>query len=152
MNAQSTPKTPEGDKKKGDLMFIHKSFGTLVFLTVPFRLLARAAGPVPPALPSPALVRLGAAIAHPLLHLGMIVMSFSGVAMAYYSGKPLPFFFTTFDQVRNPPDPGTAKQIYFFHRQFGYYWKALPILHVAGVGYHLAARQAILARMNPFVF
>lgn len=149
--AMGRPKTPEGQKQRGDAMFAHKSFGTFVFLTFPFRFIARIASKGPAHLPLPAAFNIAAAGTHLALYGGMAFMAGSGVAMAYASGKPLPFFFTSINVVANPPQPESAKFLYSWHKKIGFWWQFLVPIHVAGAGLHAMQGHKILARMNPFL-
>jgi len=149
--AQNQPKTPEGNKAKADIMFAHKSLGTFVLLTFPLRFLARVATKAPPHLPIPAVFNLGAAATHLALYGGMLFMGATGVGMAYASGKPLPFFFTSINVVANPPQPDNAKQLYSWHKRVGFWWQFLVPLHVGGAVLHVAQGHKIMARMNPFI-
>jgi len=144
------PKTELGQKQKADAMFAHKSFGTLVFLTLPIRALVRLSTRAPAHLPSPLLLQFGASATHAGLYLGMAFLSTTGLAMTYASARPVPFFFTTLPttDVANPED---AKFYYKLHKGFGPWWEFLVPLHIGGTVFHLAQGHRILARMNPFI-
>jgi cytochrome b561 len=148
--AQSTPKTPEGQKQKMDAMFYHKSFGTFIFFTIPLRVLIAVTTKRPAPLPSPLITQVAAAGTHLALYGGLLFLSTTGISMAYVSGKPIPFFFTTI-AASTTPDQESAKLYYSWHKRVAYWWKFIIPLHIAGAGFHFVRGQRIFARMNPFV-
>ena len=145
------PKTPEGNKERGDLMFWHKSFGAFVFFTAPVRVLVRLGTKTPPHLPGPAIMQSLSSLSHLALYGGLLFMASSGVGMAYNSAKPIPFFFTELNLVREQPDGATAKQLYKLHKQVGYWWKFMVPLHVGAAGLHFVQGHRIFSRINPFL-
>ena len=84
-------------KDKGDLMFLHKSFGLLSFLLLGPRLAARALQTLPSAPPSVGipLEKALAAVTHYGLYGGLLLMPATGIVMGAYGGRGLPFFTTT---------------------------------------------------------
>jgi cytochrome b561 len=94
-------------------------------------------------------------ITHYALYGFMTIMPASGIAMGYYGGKGLPFFFTTIPGVvktdENKKSTGEiAKQSFGIHKQLGTYGKFVIPLHVAGAFTHYFRGQTIFARINPF--
>ncbi|KAJ1466991.1 hypothetical protein T484DRAFT_1860109, partial [Baffinella frigidus] len=51
-------------------------------------------------------------------------MPVSGIAMGYYGGKGLPFFWTTLPGAEKA-NGAIAKQAYWWHKNIGYYGKVL---------------------------
>ncbi len=85
---------------KGYWMFTHKSLGLLTAMVVAprlvYRVYNRAAYRVEEVQGSSAIETIASKAAHYGLYAFMIIMPVSGVAMGYYGGKGLPFFYTTF--------------------------------------------------------
>ena len=155
LQAQAQPKTPEGDKKRGEMMWIHKSLGMATLGLLPLRMFVRASSAIPKPLPAPGWMHAVAAATHYGMYGFMAAMAVSGVGMAYYGAqRPIPFFWTSIptSQLANPPQPLMAKGLYEWHAFIGKYGKFLIPAHVGGAFAHVAMRQAIFARMNPFVF
>lgn len=79
-------------------MFRHKSLGLLTGMIVAprvaYRLFSSSAYNVA-SLPGSAAEHAVATLTHSGLYIFMIIMPASGIAMGYYGGKGLPFFFTT---------------------------------------------------------
>jgi len=135
-------------KDKGDLMFLHKSFGLLSFLLLGPRLAARALQTLPSAPPSVGipLEKALAAVTHYGLYGGLLLMPATGIVMGAYGGRGLPFFTTTYF----PPvekDGKLAGQAFKIHSQFGYWWKFLIPAHVGAAAVHSAAGASIMPRM-----
>ena len=82
-------------KAKGEYMFLHKSCGLLSFGLIGPRIVARLLSKAPPSLPGSAIEVFAAKSSHTILYWLMLSMGGSGVAMGYYGGKGLPFFYTT---------------------------------------------------------
>ena len=152
--AQEAPK-----QEKGKWMWRHKSFGLLTGIVVAprvaYRVFNRAAYNVEKIAGSGQLEHSLSSGAHILLYGFMIGMPASGIAMGYYGGKGLPFFWTTIPGVvktdENKKQTGQiAKNAFNFHKTMGVYGKYLVPLHVAGAFGHFARGQTIFARMNPF--
>eukprot|EP00602_Paraphysomonas_sp_CaronLab_P005430 CAMPEP_0185022088 /NCGR_PEP_ID=MMETSP1103-20130426/4809_1 /TAXON_ID=36769 /ORGANISM="Paraphysomonas bandaiensis, Strain Caron Lab Isolate" /LENGTH=167 /DNA_ID=CAMNT_0027554005 /DNA_START=169 /DNA_END=672 /DNA_ORIENTATION=- len=136
------------DKKlKGDMMFYHKSCGTLACMLLVPRLASRALSKIPPHVPGEAWEIFTANVTHTLLYGFMIFMPVSGVLMGYYSGKGLPFIFTT---IKGPAkaDGSIAKPAHKYHKLVGYYGQFLVPVHVGAVAYQYALKgRNILPRM-----
>jgi cytochrome b561 len=144
--AQNTPKGQ--GKTKGQYMFLHKSFGTLAAgLLVP-RLAVRLATKAPPAFSKVAWQKALGMASHAAMYGFLIVMPVTGVAMGYYGGKGLPFFWTTLPGAENK-DGKTAGQAFKLHKQFGWYMEMLLLGHIGAAGYHTAMGHKILPRILP---
>jgi cytochrome b561 len=93
LTAQQAPKS-----EKGKIMHLHKSLGLLtaamVVPRVGYRLFNQSAYKVFP-LEASNLEHFAAKTVHIGLYAFMTVMPISGIAMGYYGGKGLPFFWTT---------------------------------------------------------
>jgi cytochrome b561 len=82
----------------------------------------------------------------------MTVMPASGIAMGYYGGKGLPFFWTTIPGASAESKSGEiAKQSFKIHKTLGTYGKFLIPVHIAGAFKHtLTGGSVIFSRINPF--
>jgi cytochrome b561 len=89
-------------------------------------------------------------LSHYALYAFMTIMPATGIAMGYFGGKGLPFFYTTFDGAKQA-NGQIAKYAFNIHKQLGTYGKFLVPLHVGASGLHFARGQGIFARVNPFV-
>mmetsp|Transcript_2044 Transcript_2044/g.3593 ORF Transcript_2044/g.3593 Transcript_2044/m.3593 type:complete len:215 (-) Transcript_2044:328-972(-) len=137
-------------KEKGRMMFLHKSFGVLAAGMLLPRVALRLGSALPKHIPGPSWETMSANLMHWALYGFMIVMPASGVAMGYYGGKGLPFFFTTLPGAAKA-DGKTAKFAFTYHKLIGHYSQYLIPLHVGAVGYHLVIRgKNILPRILPF--
>ena len=94
LKAQQSPK-----EEKGKWMFRHKSLGLLTGIVVAprvaYRLLSAQSYNVEKILGTSAAEHSFAKATHFLLYGFMTVMPISGIAMGYYGGNGLPFFWTT---------------------------------------------------------
>ena len=145
--AMDQPKTPEGNARRGELMFYHKSCGLTAALLLPIRLVMRFATVIPPTVPAPLPMMWAASLTHYGLYLGMIWMAGTGVLMGYYGARGFPFWVTTLNI--GTLDKKTATDNYNWHKQVGFWWKFLIPLHVAGAFSHWALGQRVFVRMNP---
>ena len=148
---QQSPK-----EEKGKWMFRHKSMGLLTGLIVAprlgYRILYHASSfrnVVPPAGSGP-FENMVASISHAALYAFMTIMPATGIAMGYYGGKGLPFFFTTLPGSAVPDTGGIAKRSFGIHKTLGEYGKYLVPLHVGGAAKHSIAGHGIWSRINPF--
>ena len=92
--------------------------------------------------------RAAAKLSHVALYGFMTVMPATGIAMGYFGGKGLPFFFTTIPGAQGEAKRGAwAGQAFKIHKTVGTYWKYLPLVHIGAVGVHFAKGQNILKRM-----
>jgi cytochrome b561 len=137
---------------KMDYMFKHKSFGTLAAaLLVPrlaMRVISKHPGPVHAA--AAAWEKMAATASHTAMYGFLIAMPATGVAMGYYGGKGLPFFFTTIPGASKESKNGKlAGQAFKIHKQLGFPMEMLFLAHLGGVGYHLANGHTILGRIVP---
>lgn len=155
--AMQQPKTKEGQQKRGEAMFWHKSLGSFVFATLPIRAYYRMQPGASPGIPGPAMKRMAAQLMHGSLYGGAAFMAVTGLVMTFYSGKGLPVFVTTLTQFKTSnldkdENGRLAKLFHQIHTSFGYYWKVLVPLHVAGGVFSYTQGLRTFARMNPFVF
>eukprot|EP01084_Bolivina_argentea_P149513 261176_1 len=115
------------------------------------RFAARVMSKAPPPVEGAAVGNIVAKIAHVLLYGFMTTMPATGIAMGYYGGKGLPFFFTTIPGVDKENTRGDiAKQAFWIHKQVGTYGKYLIPLHIGAAGAHVVKGQNIFLRINPF--
>jgi 1,2-dihydroxy-3-keto-5-methylthiopentene dioxygenase len=98
---------------------------------------------------SGAIESIGAKISHYALYGFMIVMPATGIAMGYFGGKGLPFFYTTLPGAAEK-NGAVAGQSFKIHKLVGTYGKYIIPLHVAGAGQHAARGHSIFSRINPF--
>ena len=86
---------------------------------------------------------------HAALYAFMTIMPISGIAMGYFGGKGLPFFYTTIPGATSP-NGSIAKQSFSIHKTLGTYGKFLIPLHIGGAVKHSVAGASIWSRVNPF--
>ncbi|KAL7535956.1 hypothetical protein ACHAXR_006833 [Thalassiosira sp. AJA248-18] len=151
---QQSPK-----EEKGKWMWRHKSMGLLTGLIVAPRLGYRIFNAAKyqvghPTGTGPIEGKLADA-SHAALYAFMTIMPASGIAMGYYGGKGLPFFWTTVPgAVRTDDNKAThgsiAKQSFSIHKTLGTYGKFLIPLHIGGAVKHSVAGSSIWSRVNPF--
>ena len=136
------------DKKlKGDLMFYHKSCGTLALMLLAPRVILRLTSYIPAHVPGAAWEKFAGHASHLLLYGFMIFMPISGAAMGYFGGKGLPFFLTTLPGAAKA-DGSIAKPAYQYHKLVGGYGQYLIPVHVGAVGYQFIFKgRNILTRM-----
>ena len=79
----------------------------------------------------------------------MIFMPASGIAMGYFGGKGLPFFWTKIDGAETP-NKDIAKGAYNAHKKVGKFFEMMVGLHIAGTGLHILKNQNPLSRISPF--
>lgn len=143
--------TPKADK--GKWMYRHKSLGLLTGMIVAprlgYRLLSSRAYKVDKIAGSEAWEVTVGKITHYIMYSFMIAMPATGIAMGYYGGKGLPFFYKTIPGAKEK-NGQIAKQSYVLHKQIGTYGKYLVPLHVAGAFQHYFRGQVIFSRVNPF--
>ena len=143
---QQKPNSPA----KGEWMFRHKSLGLLAGLLVGPRVALRLAAPGPGPLPGAAAWEaLAAKASHAALYAFLTVMPATGIAMGYYGGKGLPFFWTTLPGAAEA-NGGVAKRAFSVHKTVGTYGKFLVPVHVGAAGFHAVKGQAIFRRISPF--
>ncbi|GMI14823.1 hypothetical protein TrLO_g291 [Triparma laevis f. longispina] len=151
LTAQNTKKGSKSfGMSKGDLMYYHKSFGTLSFmLMIPRVGLKIMSSKVGPLLTSSGVEQTAANISHKALYGFLTIMPISGVAMGMYGGKGLPFFGTTISAFKEK-NGTVAKYAFKIHKNVGYYGKFLIPLHVGAAGVHGVQGGGIFWRINPF--
>mmetsp|Transcript_73592 Transcript_73592/g.204509 ORF Transcript_73592/g.204509 Transcript_73592/m.204509 type:complete len:208 (+) Transcript_73592:33-656(+) len=139
------------DKKfKGDMMFYHKSCGTLAFGLLFPRLLLRVTSKIPAPIADVQWQQIGAKLGHYLMLSFAIVLPSTGVAMGYFGGKGLPFFYTTLpgaDEANRRGD--IAKNAFKIHGYAGLALEYMLFFHVGAAGFHLLKGHPILARIVP---
>ncbi|KAL7504361.1 hypothetical protein ACHAXN_005308 [Cyclotella atomus] len=86
---------------------------------------------------------------HFFLYGFMTIMPATGIAMGYYGGKGLPFFFTTIPGAAEA-NGAIAKQSFSIHKTLGVYGKYLIPIHVGGAVKHSISGHTIWSRINPF--
>ena len=86
---------------------------------------------------------------HAALYAFMTIMPISGIAMGYFGGKGLPFFYTTIPGATSP-NGSIAKQSFSIHKTLGTYGKFLIPLHIGGAVKHSVTGASIWSRVNPF--
>merc|ERR1711862_159541 len=146
-------------EEKGAWMFRHKSLGLLTGLVVAPRLGYRALNAAKFRIGHPTgtgtMEGRAADLSHALLYGFMTVMPATGIAMGYFGGKGLPFFWTTLPGAVRTEDNkvehgNIAKQAFSIHKQLGVYGKYLIPVHVAGAFKHSFMGHNIWSRINPF--
>uniref|UniRef100_A0A7S1D541 Cytochrome b561 bacterial/Ni-hydrogenase domain-containing protein n=1 Tax=Cyclophora tenuis TaxID=216820 RepID=A0A7S1D541_CYCTE len=155
LKAQDAPK-----EEKGKWMFRHKSLGLLtagvVAPRVAYRIMSSStAYNVAKLEGASGLENILSKIVHYSLYGFMLVMPATGIAMGYYGGKGLPFFYTTIPGIvktdQNKASTGAiAKQSFQIHKQVGVYGKYLVPVHVGAAFVHFARGHRIFFRVNPF--
>jgi len=136
-------------KKKGEYMFLHKSFGLAAAFLLGPRLAARLGSRSPKAFSAIGWEKALATASHGIMYGMLIIMPVTGVAMGYYGGKGLPFFWTTIPGAEQK-DGAIAKQAFQYHKQVGWYMEMLFLGHMGGVAYHTAMGHGVLSRILPF--
>mmetsp|Transcript_30744 Transcript_30744/g.43641 ORF Transcript_30744/g.43641 Transcript_30744/m.43641 type:complete len:185 (-) Transcript_30744:129-683(-) len=148
IKAQQSPK-----EEKGKWMFRHKSLGLLTgILVVPrvaMRLMNSSKYNLSKIEGTSGLEELAAKITHYGLYGFMTIMPASGIAMGYYGGKGLPFFYTTLPGA-SEKNGKIAGNSFKLHKQLGIYGKYFVPLHVGGALQHWFRGHTIFARVNPF--
>lgn len=146
--AQNTPK--EEKDKKMRYMFLHKSCGTLAAMLLVPRILVRVASKSPIAVPGAhAIEHIAANISHAVMYGFAVFMPVSGVAMGYFGGGGLPFFFTKFDAAKEKRGD-IAGPAFKWHKQAGQIFEYLIPLHVLGALGHFVRGHTIFSRILPW--
>lgn len=139
----------EDKKLQGDLMFWHKSIGLLMGIAIIPRIAVRLVSKIP-APPAGSKIEHFAASASHLGAYGLLSMlPITGIAMGYYGGKGLPFFFTTIPGADKENKNGKlAGWTWKVHKYAGTALEFLLTLHVGAVGMHMAKGASILPRIT----
>jgi cytochrome b561 len=140
-------------KRKGQLMFIHKSLGLLAGIFLAPRLLVRlaTAAKIPVHVPGAQWEIYASKFVHRLMYVFTIVMPVTGIAMGYFGGKGLPFFLTTIPGAEKA-NGAIAKQAFGIHKQAGQLFEYVVPVHVGAVAFQLAVKgRNILPRMISFL-
>mmetsp|Transcript_41655 Transcript_41655/g.97801 ORF Transcript_41655/g.97801 Transcript_41655/m.97801 type:complete len:81 (-) Transcript_41655:172-414(-) len=78
----------------------------------------------------------------------MLGLPFTGIAMAWWSGKGLPFFRYTIPGAKKP-DGNFAKKMYGLHKTFGKIFTYLLPLHIGATAFHVLAKgQNLMLRFR----
>jgi cytochrome b561 len=139
-------------KQKGNLMFIHKSLGTLAGILLAPRLVIRLASSakLPAHVPGAQWEILASKVSHAALYAFTVIMPVTGIAMGYFGGKGLPFFVTTIPGAEKA-NGAIAKQAFGIHKQAGQFLEYLVPVHVGAVAFQFVAKgRNILPRMIGF--
>lgn len=126
LKAQQAPK-----EEKGIWMYRHKSLGLLTGMVVAprfaYRLLARSSYKVQDLPGTAGIENTLAKLGHFGLYGFMTIMPATGIAMGYYGGKGLPFFYTVIpgmvatDEETKKRNGSIAKNSFNIHKQLGVY-------------------------------
>ncbi|KAK1747084.1 cytochrome b561 [Skeletonema marinoi] len=148
LKCQQSPK-----EEKGKWMYRHKSLGLLTGIIVAprlgYRLFNAARYQIGhPSGTSPIEGKV-ADLSHAALYAFMTIMPASGIAMGYYGGKGLPFFWTTIPGAATP-NGSIAKNSFSIHKTLGTYGKYLIPIHMGGAVKHSVFGNGIWHRINPF--
>ena len=121
LQAQQAPK-----EEKGPLMHRHKSLGLLsgmlIAPRVGYRIFSSAAYNVRHLPGNAGWENSAGSLSHYALYAFMTIMPATGIAMGYFGGKGLPFFYTTIKGAETP-NGGIAKKSFQIHKQLGTYGK-----------------------------
>ncbi|KNC86665.1 hypothetical protein SARC_01202 [Sphaeroforma arctica JP610] len=136
-------------KPRGNMMFWHKSLGLLTGIIAAPRVAVMLTSRKPAAFNTNSIKAALAAATHYGLYGFLIIMPATGVAMGYYGGFGLPFFWTKLSGAAEA-DKSISGPAFKVHKFVGYYGKFLIPLHVGAAGFSFARGEAIFARINPF--
>jgi cytochrome b561 len=138
------------DKKmKGKAMFLHKSVGLLMAGMIIPRIALRLASKVPKLPEGTPVEHLGAKLSHLGAYGLLLTLPVTGVAMGYYGGKGLPFFFTTIPGADKKSKNGKlAGWSWKVHKYAGVALEYLLPIHVGAVGFHAMKGHSILSRIT----
>eukprot|EP00607_Mallomonas_marina_P006404 CAMPEP_0182427520 /NCGR_PEP_ID=MMETSP1167-20130531/18156_1 /TAXON_ID=2988 /ORGANISM="Mallomonas Sp, Strain CCMP3275" /LENGTH=184 /DNA_ID=CAMNT_0024609825 /DNA_START=102 /DNA_END=656 /DNA_ORIENTATION=+ len=135
-------------KEKGQYMFYHKSFGAFACALLVPRLAIRLTSKLPgPIEGTGQIENMLASAGHLAMYGFAIFLPVSGVAMGYFGGAGVPFFFTTIPA--GPKNGDVAKQAYKYHKLVGKAFEYFIPLHVGGALLHMARGQVVFARIVP---
>ena len=112
---------PKGSPRIGPLMHYHKSIGLLMAPLLLTRVGLRLVTKIPKPLDAPDWMQVASKISHYGLYGFMIWMPATGIAMGYYGGKGLPFFWTKVPGAEQP-NKSVAK--------FSWQWYVLYIYYI----------------------
>ena len=129
-------------------MRIHKTCGVLTFLALGPRVVNKLITRSPPKLPGSPEAVLAGDLSHKLLYGLITALGFTGMGMALFSGKPLPFFGWDINVWKNSFIAGNS---YWLHGKAGTVLEYTLPLHVGASFYHAARGEAIFRRINPFI-
>lgn len=139
-------------KTKGLLMTLHKSTAVLLSAAIVPRIGLKLLTKMPATLPGGGIEHLAANLSHGLLYVAMLWMPATGMAMGYYGGKGVPFFwqFTIPGKKDKTKEDGAfAGKMFSWHKQAGGYLYYLIPLHIGGALVHVAKGHSIFSRITP---
>lgn len=139
-------------KTKGMLMTIHKSTAVLLTAAIVPRAALKLLTKMPSALPGGTLEHLAANVSHVLLYGFMIWMPATGMAMGYYGGKGVPFFwqFTIPGKADKTKEDGAfAGKMFSWHKQAGGFLYYIVPIHIGGALVHVFKGHSIFSRITP---
>ncbi len=137
---------------KGRLMNVHKSLAVVVTVLLPLRFGARYLSNIPKPLPGSKIEQLAGSLSHVALYGFMTLMPLSGIAMGYFSGFGVPFFFTKVPGSASPtPNKELAGSIYKVHSIAGQVLTYFLPIHVGAsfAHYFLKGHTQIFTRISP---
>ena len=101
----------------------------------------------PPLPAGPALEHAAAHTSHAAMYAFLLGLPASGIAMAYFSGKGLPFFKYTLPGAK-VADGKLAKKFYGWHKQLGQLFVYLVPLHIGATALHAWKGQNLFTRFR----
>lgn len=97
-----------------------------------------------------ALENVAGSVSHLVLYGLITFLPLSGVAMGYFGGAGLPFFYTTFPAApKEERRPDIAKNAFKYHKLAGEALEYIVPLHIGATFLHVARGQKILSRILP---
>uniref|UniRef100_A0A6B2LKS5 Cytochrome b561 bacterial/Ni-hydrogenase domain-containing protein n=1 Tax=Arcella intermedia TaxID=1963864 RepID=A0A6B2LKS5_9EUKA len=136
------------DAEKAKYMWVHKSLGLMMAGLIVPRAVLRVMTRDPRPLPGPTVQHYAGALSHGVLYFLMAGLPLSGIVMGYFSGRGLPFFWTSIPGAAKPQGD-IAKRAFFLHQKMGQALEIMTILHVSAAAiYHkLIMRHSIFKRI-----
>lgn len=132
---------------KAELMNLHKSVALIMAAMIVPRIAVRLWSFAPPLSPGPVVEHVAAHTSHAFMYAFMIGLPASGITMAWYSGKGLPFFKWTFQGAKEA-DGKKAKYYYALHKQMGQVFTYLVPLHIGATAIHAWRGQNLFTRFR----
>lgn len=132
---------------------IHKSFGTIIFLLMMWRIYLRMkySAPAYPSSLSPFHLML-AKLSVPVLYIAILTMLLSGIIMSIAGGYDIDIFNIITIPALNSKMPGVAGVAHWIHVNGVFLVIAILVMHVGAAFYHhFILKNAILGRMMPKV-
>lgn len=135
--------------KFGEWIHWHKTFGSLVFLLVFYRLYHRFRHP-PPALPAdlPSWMRISSTLSHVTLYGLIVVLGLTGLIASDIGNYPVRLFELWLLPQFSAENRPLADEIFQWHMILGDIAAALVAIHIAASLYHhFVMKDRVLARM-----